>query len=141
MWPNSVGHLLWEQDHEGSNPFTQTNRSGYHIGDVWRTRCSVFSSHSLHHGQSVLALSKDSCDSSEDGEMTAVEKLKRTQKIAQAKFIVYVHRVGGNPRLYRVQTYINYSDIRAIAKKLEGKTKSAFMRKAKRFFCIAEEVR
>lgn len=25
VWPNSVGHLLWEQDHEGSNPFTQTN--------------------------------------------------------------------------------------------------------------------
>ena len=72
--------------------------------------------------------------------MTAVEKLKRAQKIAQVKFIMYVHRVGGNPRLYRVQTYINYSDIRAIAKKLEGKTKSAFMRKAKRFFALRKKL-
>ena len=69
-----------------------------------------------------------------------VEKLKRALKKSKRNFLAYVYRVGGSPRFYRENIHINYSDIRAIAKKLEGKTKSAFMRKAKKFFAMRKKL-
>ena len=66
------------------------------------------------------------------------EKLKKRLREKTKKFLQYVETVIGKRR--RGVTYFNYADFRHIAKDLEGKKKSAFVKKAKRFFAMHKKL-